>query len=139
MNKLLALTFIVGLSISCNAQVKKMSEKQQCNRVFDSSLKKWIYLSTTKAPEFPGGNDKMALFIAKNLKYPDQGRFKGNVSVSFIVEKDGVITNGHIQDNYNEDEIDREVLRVISLMPKWIPGECHRIKVPAKVSLPINF
>jgi protein TonB len=139
MNKLFVFAFLIGFSSSCSAQVKQPSNKEHCSREYDNLHKKWIYLSTTKAPEFPGGNGKMAQFISKNLQYPDQDHFKGSVRVSFIVESDGSLTNGQVQDKDSGDEIDKEVLRIIGLMPKWNPGECKGKKVPARVSLPIMF
>lgn len=76
-------------------------------------------------PEFPGGEGALLQFLAKSIKYPVEAQRsgkQGTVNISFVIEKDGMITNAKIvQPLY--PSLDKEALRVINSMPKWTPGK----------------
>lgn len=90
---------------------------------------------------FPGGVLEMKKWISQNVTYPDisiEMNEQGKVYVSFVVEKDGRITNVEIQRGVSID-LDKEAKRVIRNMPNWNPGETKGERVRTKCSLPINF
>lgn len=93
-------------------------------------------------PEFPGGQSALLQFLAKSIKYPveaqQQGK-QGKVTVTFIVEKDGSITNAKvIQALY--PSLDEEALRVINSMPKWTPGKMKDGKVVrVQYTVPLTY
>ena len=90
---------------------------------------------------FPGGYLEMMKFIQQNIDYPEDAMefdAQGKVYLSFVVEKDGSITNIEV-DRKVFPSLDREAKRVIREFPKWIPGEMKYEKVRTKVSLPISF
>lgn len=94
-----------------------------------------------KMPEFPGGEEKLNLYIRKSIKYPDSAKvneIKGNVYIGFVVEKDGSISNIELLRGigYGCDEI---ALNAIKEMPNWIPGEQRGKKVRVKYTLPVSF
>ena len=91
-------------------------------------------------PEYPGGIDSLKVFISKNLKWPNDGQddFQGTVIVSVIVESDGSLTNKTILRGIY-DLADKEALRIIDKMPKWIPGKYEGKVVPVKYCIPIKF
>ncbi len=70
-------------------------------------------------PEFPGGQDSLRAFMERNLRNPRQ--VEGKVYVRFIVERNGRMKNLEVIHGIDE-ETDEEVLRVMRLMPRWIPG-----------------
>lgn len=70
-------------------------------------------------PEFPGGQDSLQAFMERHLRNPRQ--VEGKVYVRFIVERNGRMTNLEVLRGIDE-ETDEEVLRVMRLMPRWIPG-----------------
>lgn len=92
-------------------------------------------------PEFPGGTDSLVAFIKKNLRYPEflaESCIQGRVTLSFVVEKDGSITD--IQEMRSPSEyLTEEAIRVVKLMPKWIPAKQHGQAVRVKYMLPITF
>lgn len=92
-------------------------------------------------PEFPGGDDERIKFIENNLKYPLRARVKkidGDVTVSFIIEKDGSINNINFQ--YGHDGgIDEEIQRVVELMPRWIPATEYGFPIRTLIKMPIKF
>ena len=92
-------------------------------------------------PSFPGGQAALDLFIAKNLLYPTvamHNAVEGTVLVTFIVGKDGSITGVTIKRSVNQD-LDKEALRIVGRMPKWIPGTVHGNVENMMVTLPVKF
>ena len=89
-------------------------------------------------PSFPGGQAALMAYINKMIKYPANVYKQGRVVVSFIVEKDGSITNATIRRSV-DPAFDREALRVISSMPKWIPGKNNGRKVRVRFNVPVQF
>ncbi len=90
---------------------------------------------------FPGGPAEMMKWINDNVKYPQTSiemNEQGRVFLSFVVEKDGSITNVKVERGISID-LDREAKRVVRKMPKWVPGESAGRAVRARCRLPINF
>ena len=91
--------------------------------------------------EFPGGDDALYDFIAKNLKYPQVAKdsnIQGTVFVQFVVEKDGSITNAKVLRDIGGG-CGEEALRVVKMMPKWKPGEIRGTKYRVQCTLPVPF
>ena len=92
-------------------------------------------------PEFPGGMAAWAKFIQKNLRYPypaqDAG-VQGKVFLSFVVEKDGTITDVKIVKGIGYG-CDDEAMRVIKKSPKWKPGAQNKQTVRVRYNMPINY
>lgn len=92
-------------------------------------------------PSFPGGQEKLMEFLEQNVSYPKEfGDIdcQGRVIVSFVIEEDGSISNPKVVKSL-DPILDKEALRVISIMPKWIPGEQNGKPVRIKYSLPVTF
>jgi len=90
---------------------------------------------------FPGGPAEMMKWINDNVKYPQTSiemNEQGRVFLSFVVEKDGSISNVKVERGISID-LDREAKRVVRKMPKWVPGESAGRAVRARCRLPINF
>lgn len=92
-------------------------------------------------PEFPGGMEAWARFIQRNLRYPyaaqDAG-VQGKVYVSFVVEKDGSISNVTVARGLGYG-LDDEAIRVIKKSPKWKAGRQNRQEVRVRYNMPINY
>lgn len=91
-------------------------------------------------PEFPGGNDSLMQYMKNELKYPNVGEknINGTVIVEFIIEKDGQVSNAKVLQSVYP-EFDAEAIRVISSLPKWIPGKHNGKPVRVKQQIPIRF
>lgn len=93
-------------------------------------------------PQFPGGFDAMTKFLVENIKYPEESKksgAQGTVFVSYVIEKDGSVSNVKILRGVN-NEIDLEALRVVKAMPKWVPGKTDKDEVVrVQFNLPIKF
>ena len=100
-----------------------------------------IFSVVEKMPEFPGGEAKMYEFIGKNMKYPNKAKeanVHGKVYVQFVVEEDGKLSNIKVIRGIGSG-CDEEAMRVVKMMPKWIPGEQRGKKIKVKFNLPFNF
>ena len=92
-------------------------------------------------PEFPGGVEALYKYLAENIKYPVLAKEKGTqgrVYVTFVVEKDGSVTDAKVLRGVSE-EVDAEALRVINAMPKWKPGMQQGVPVRVQYNIPIIF
>jgi TonB family protein len=85
-------------------------------------------------PSFKGGIDSLKKYLSQNLHYPKTASKSGTVYVNFTIEKDGKITNVIILKGL-EPVLDNEALRVIRMMPAWIPGKPDAVRY----NLPIKF
>lgn len=100
-----------------------------------------VYEKVEQMPEFPGGNEELINFLVKAVQYPDEAKKKGTqgkVFVSFVVGKDGTVTNAKIAKGA-DPLLDAEALRVVGTMPKWNPGKEKREAVAVQFTLPIVF
>lgn len=92
-------------------------------------------------PEFPGGMSQFVTWLTTALKYPpalQKQKKTGSVTISFVVEADGRITNIKFPVQ-THTALDAEVLRVIKLMPKWKPAHDHGKPVRSVVAVPVVF
>lgn len=92
-------------------------------------------------PEFPGGWEAMTKFITDNLKYPQlalENAIKGRVYVTFVVDTDGTVKNVRVLRDIGGG-CGREAVRVVEMMPKWIPGKQRGKPVCSQFNLPVNF
>jgi protein TonB len=89
-------------------------------------------------PEFPGGMAKFYSYIQKNYQTPEEEGLNGKVFVSFVVEKDGSLTDIKVIRDIGYGT-GKEAIRVLKSCPKWNPGEQNGKKVRVLYSLPINI
>jgi TonB family protein len=91
--------------------------------------------------DFPGGENKMMAYLMKELVYPQVDKEKGNsgtVYLTFMVEKDGSITDIKILRGVSET-IDAEAIRVVKKMPKFIPAMHDGEPIRMQWSMPLKF
>jgi protein TonB len=92
-------------------------------------------------PEFPGGQEKLASFLAATLRMPTEAKRKkvtGTVFVSFLITPAGAVQEAQVLKGIGYG-CDEEALRVVKMMPNWKPGEQSGTAVPIRYSLPIRF
>lgn len=92
-------------------------------------------------PEFPGGIEAMTKFISEHLKYPSTAAemgISGKVILQFLVKKNGKITDIKVVRGIGGG-CDEEAVRVVKLMPEWIPGKQNGNPTSVYFTLPINF
>ena len=92
-------------------------------------------------PQFPGGQIAMLKYIMENMKYPEQAvkeGIQGRVTVRFIVEKDGSISDVKPVLSVHP-LLNKEAVRVVKSMPKWTPGKQNGKPVRVRFNLPVMF
>lgn len=92
-------------------------------------------------PMFPGGQKALMDYLAANIHYSDEMEetcAQGRVVVTFVVEKDGSISETKVV-KIVDPAFDKEALRVVSAMPKWIPGSLNGERVRTRYAIPITF
>lgn len=94
-----------------------------------------------KFPEFIGGNEALANFIYKNMKYPEdarQNRISGRVFVNFVVEKDGTVNEVTVSKGVHQS-LDAEALRIVKSLPRFTPGMRDGRNDRYNMILPVTF
>lgn len=94
-----------------------------------------------QSPQYAGGNEAMAAFLRKNLKYPTQASragIQGKVFVQFTVGSDGKIENAAAVKGIGFG-CDEEAVRVVKMMKDWMPGKQAGVPVRVRFTLPIAF
>ena len=102
------------------------------NKVFDV---------VEEMPHFPGGAAALQAFLSSNTKYPvvaQENGVQGRVTVSFVVERDGSITDVRVVRSV-DPSLDREASRVVRSMPRWSPGKQNGSAVRVKYTVPVVF
>ncbi len=106
--------------------------KEEENKVFDV---------VEQMPSYPGGMGALMQYLSSNIKYPaiaEENGIQGRVICTFVVERDGSITDVRIAKSV-DPSLDKEAMRVVSKMPKWIPGKQNGSAVRVKYTLPVTF
>ena len=92
-------------------------------------------------PSYPGGQGALLSYLSTHVKYPvvaQENGVQGRVTVSFVVERDGSITDVHVVRSV-DPSLDREAARVVSSMPNWQPGKQNGSAVRVKFNVPVQF
>ena len=92
-------------------------------------------------PSFPGGNGALMSYLSSNVKYPvvaQENGVQGRVIVSFVVERDGSISDVKVARSV-DPSLDREAQRVVKSMPRWTPGKQNGQTVRVKYTVPVVF
>ena len=99
------------------------------------------FITVEQMPEFPGGQEGLVNYLVENLNYPEKAKAKkitGKVYVSFVVEKDGSISNVKVLRDIGYG-CGEEAMRVVKAMPRWKPGMQRGKNVRVQYTLPLNF
>lgn len=100
-----------------------------------------VFVVVEDMPEFPGGELALRKWIANNIDYPviaAENGIQGKVYVTFVVDKDGGVSNARIARGV-DPSLDQEALRVVNNLPKWKPGMQRGKPVRVSYTVPINF
>ena len=101
-----------------------------------------IFVVVEENPQFPnGGTAGLLQYLGKNIKYPtipQENGTQGRVTVQFVVNKDGSIVDVKVIRGV-DPYLDKEAVRVISTMQKWIPGKQRGVPVRCKFTVPVTF
>ena len=104
-------------------------------------VKEEIFTAVEQMPQFPGGEGELLKYIGTHIKYPPmaaENNIQGRVVVKFVVKKDGNVGEVVVLRGKDPD-LDKEAVRVVKTLPKFIPGKMNGQAVSVWFTLPINF
>lgn len=134
-------TFDVKGNDDANGEVLKAKEviaepeppkHEEENKVFDI---------VEQEPMFPGGQTALMKYLSEHTKYPvvaQENGVQGRITVQFVVEKDGSISDVHVLRGV-DPSLDKEAVRVVKSMPRWTPGKQNGINVRVNYRVPVLF
>lgn len=108
---------------------------------YSKSGKKYQFSKTEIEPQFKGGIDAFFRFLINNIQYPKVAKdnnVQGKVFITFVVEKDGSLTDIKVARGIGSG-CDDEAIRVLRLSPKWIPGLQYGVPVRVQYTMPLSF
>ncbi|MBR5085827.1 MAG: energy transducer TonB [Muribaculaceae bacterium] len=129
------LTLMLVATIVANAQQRRNVTSGYNTLVYE-------YESVDTRPQFPGGETGLINFINETREYPYnayRNHIQGRVLCSFIVGTDGKLFDIQVIRSSGNESLDREAMRVISKMPRWVVGKVGNTKVNVRCVLPIAF
>jgi protein TonB len=104
-------------------------------------VKEEIFTAVEQMPQYPGGEAELLKYIATHIKYPTmaaENNIQGRVVVKFVVKKDGNVGDVVVLRGKDPD-LDKEAVRVVKTLPRFIPGKMNGQAVSVWYTLPINF
>ena len=129
MKRIIFIVLAIMATLSINAQSK------------ETPVEETVYNTVEEMPQFPGGPSALFEYLSTNIQYPNdayENGIQGRVIVTFIVEKDGSISNAKVSKTVNPS-LDEEAQRLVKSMPHWIPGKQHGEPVRVKYTVPVTF
>ena len=110
-----------------------------------------VYRVVEEMPEYPEGVEKLVKYIRTSTDnywkkrypkgkpvYPCEQGISGRIIVSFVINENGQVTDPEVLRRVDKD-LDKEAIRIIKSMPRWIPGEHKGKKVKVRLTLPVQF
>ena len=100
-----------------------------------------VFQVVEQSPTFPGGMKALLKWLGKEIHYPpvaEEMGISGKVIVQFVIGKDGSVRDVEGLRSVDAD-LDKEAIRVVKKMPKWIPGKQQGVPVSVRFTLPITF
>jgi len=135
----------VDISVATVEGVKEggvdIADLQDHKVVVEEPKKPEIFSHVEVPPSFPGGEAELMKWLQNNMNYPvvaaEQG-IQGRVILRFVVGPDGTVGNVEVQRSL-DPSCDKEAVRVVQRMPKWIPGRQNGNPVFVYYTLPVLF
>lgn len=109
--------------------------------VTEAPVEEEVFDMVEQAPQFPGGPAELMAWLGKNIRYPviaQENGIQGRVICQFVVGSDGSVRDVKVMRGV-DPSLDKEAIRVIQSMPKWIPGRQNGKAVSVRYTLPVTF
>ena len=153
MKKLILFVAVATMYCSCGQLATKDNEAREANEdvvelTTDAETDQImpendtaIVVISDVMPEFPGGDEALFAYLSQNINYPTEAKdakLEGRVYVTFVIEKDGQVSNAKILRDIGGG-CGEEAIRVVNNMPKWKPGSQDGKPVRTQFNLPVSF
>ena len=134
--KLTILLLFIALTSFCQKIPDTKNQSVEDTTVYDLT-------AINDKPQFVGGESELSSFINKNLQYPQEEKnngLQGRVYITFVIDRDGSVTNVELYKGLKDGPgCDKEAIRIVGLMPKWIPGKVNGHPAKVRYIVPIKF
>lgn len=120
---------------TCRVSLGRNADGHKCY------MEVYEYDFVNQKPSFPGGDTKLVEFINSHRRYPDaayKARIQGKVTCSFVVNANGSVSHIRVVKSV-EESLNQEAMRILGLMPDWIPGRINERAVPVRVIWSVPF
>ena len=100
-----------------------------------------VYQVIEQMPQFPGGEQELLNYINKNIKYPviaQENGVQGKVILRFVVSKTGMVDRVEVVRQL-DPACDKEAIRVVKSLPRFIPGKQNGVNVAVWYTLPVTY
>ena len=99
-----------------------------------------LFVDDEQPASFPGGQEALLAFLDQSVRYPEgyESCAQGRVVVRFTIDVDGSIVDPKVIRSL-DPPLDKEALRVVGLMPKWIPAKENGVSKRVEYNLPVPF
>ncbi|HOI86278.1 MAG TPA: M56 family metallopeptidase [Lentimicrobium sp.] len=100
-----------------------------------------IFIMVENPPQYPGGDEARTAYFTSAIKYPEDARaekVEGTVYVSFVIEKDGSISNAKVIRGV-DPRLDKIAVEAVGGMPAWKPGSQRGAPVRVQYNMPVKF
>ncbi len=118
-----------------------IADLQDNKVVVQQEEKEQVFEHVEQMPEYPGGQTELLKYLNSNIKYPviaqEQG-IEGRVTIRFVVGKDGTVSDVRVVRSL-DPSCDKEAVRVVKSLPKWIPGKQNGRPVSVYYTVPVTF
>lgn len=134
-----ALCLLVSISVCAE---NKKAAKSDASTKQTKVVQVEEVLAAEEMPEFPGGMSAMMTYLMDNVKYPadaKKDKKEGRVACSFVITKEGKVTDAHVVKSSGTESLDNEALRVVNNMPDWKPGKENGEPVNVHYTIPVVF
>jgi len=131
----------VSIESDENMEVAILSQTDEGPVIEDVADDNEIFVIVEQQPEYPGGMQALMQYLTNSIRYPAfeaENGIQGRVTLSFVVERDGSISD-IVEMRSPSEGLTREARRVVQNMPKWRPGKQRGKAVRVKYMLPVTF
>jgi TonB family C-terminal domain len=132
---------IASVEGSDDANAVDIAELKEHKVIVEEKEPEKPFQSVEQMPQFPGGDAELLKYVSSNLRYPTiaaENGIEGLVVVRFVVNKDGVVSDAEVLRSL-DPSCDKEAIRVVRSMPKWVPGKQNGRNVAVYYTLPVRF
>jgi len=132
-------------NIEGDPDVIDLPEDNSGKQVVDEPVAPTVFTVVEQMPTFPGGDDALIKYLAKNIRYPDIAKdatTQGTIYITFVVDENGRITEPKLLRGISgpgAKDCAQEAIRVVSGMPSWTPGKQNGKSVKVQYNLPVKF
>lgn len=131
--------FVIDVEATITTEVREFAQVRIAQE--EEISEQVIFLVVEEWPSFPGGEEARLRFLSENIRYPQMAReagIQGTVFLTFVVERDGSVTDVRIVRGIGGGA-DEEAVRVVRNMPRWTPGRQRGQPVRVQFNMPIRF